>query len=57
MIIVICLLMEHKSLSLKLLSLNSLILNGNFLTQFCLRRISNGYSATDSTEISLNGNM
>ena len=31
--------------------------NGNFLTQFCLRSISNGFSATESREVSLNGNV
>ena len=31
--------------------------NINFPTQFCLGSISNGFSATDSTEISLNGNV
>ena len=30
--------------------------NVNFLTQFCLGSISNGFSATESREISLNGN-
>ena len=30
--------------------------NVNFLTQFCLGSISNGFSATDSREVSLNGN-
>ena len=31
--------------------------NVNFLTQFCLRSISNGFSATKSKEVSLNGNV
>ena len=30
--------------------------NINFPTQFCLWRISNGFNATDSRELSLNGN-
>ena len=30
--------------------------NVNFLTQFCLGSISNGFSVTDSREVSLNGN-
>ena len=29
----------------------------NFPTQFCLRSISNGFSATESKKVSLNGNM
>ena len=29
----------------------------NFPTQFCLRSISNGFSATESREVSLNGNV
>ena len=29
----------------------------NFLTQFCLGSISNGFSATESREVSLNGNV
>ena len=31
--------------------------NVNFLTQFCLGSISNGFSATKSKEVSLNGNV
>ena len=31
--------------------------NGNFLTQFCLRSISNGFSVTEAGEVSLNGNV
>ena len=31
--------------------------NVNFPTQFCLRSISNGYSATESREVSLNGKV
>ena len=31
--------------------------NFNFLTQFCLGRISNGFSATESREVSLNVNV
>ena len=30
--------------------------NANCPTQFCLRGISNGFSATESREVSLNGN-
>ena len=29
----------------------------NFSTQFCIRCISNGFSATESREVSLNGNV
>ena len=31
--------------------------NLNFLTQFCLGSISNGFSAIESREVSLNGNV
>ena len=31
--------------------------NVNFLTQFCLGSISNGFSATESREVSLNVNV
>ena len=31
--------------------------NVNFPTQFCLESICNGFSATESREVSLNGNM
>ena len=31
--------------------------NVNFTTKFCLRSISNGFSNTESREISLNGNV
>ena len=31
--------------------------NVNFPTQFCLESISNGFSATESREVSLNGNV
>ena len=31
--------------------------NVNFPTQFCLRSISNGFSATESRAVSLNGNV
>ena len=31
--------------------------NGNFPTQFCLGSISNGFSATESREVSLSGNV
>ena len=52
LIIVICLLMEKKSLSLK--GDNE---NVNFPTQFCFGNISNGFSAAESREVSLNGNV
>ena len=29
----------------------------NFLARFCLRSISNGFRATESREVSLNGNV
>ena len=45
LIIVICLLMEKKCLNL------------NFPTQFCPGSISNGFSATESREVSINGNV
>ena len=44
-IIVICLLMEKKSLKLKP------------TIKFCLRSISNGFSDTESREVSLNRNV
>ena len=53
LIIVICLLMENKSLSLKLAKNK----NVNFPTQLCFRSISNGFSATESRAVSLNGNV
>ena len=31
--------------------------NVNFPTRFCLRSISDGFSATESREVSLNGNV
>ena len=31
--------------------------NVNFTTRFCLGSISNGFSVTESTELSLNGNV
>ena len=31
--------------------------NFNFLTQFCLQNISNGFDATESREVSLNGKV
>ena len=31
--------------------------NVNFPTQFCLGSLSNGFSATESREVSLNGNV
>ena len=52
MLIVICLLMERKSLSLM-----PTIKNVNFRTQYCLRSICNRFSATESKEVSLNGNV
>ena len=52
LIIVICLSMETKSLSLKPTKKKD-----NFLTQFYLDSISNGISAFGSTEVSLNGNV
>ena len=48
MIIVICLLMQEKSLNLKLII--------NFPTQFCLGSISNGFNTNESREVYLNGN-
>ena len=47
LIIVTCLLIEKKSLNL----------NVNFPTQFRLGSIFNGFSATESREVSLNENM
>ena len=52
LIIVICLLVEKKSLNLK-----STKRNVNFSTQFSLRSIFNGFSATESRDVSLNGNV
>ena len=52
LIIVICLLMEKKSLNLKVDNKNV-----NFPTQFCLGSTSNGFRATESREVSLNGNV
>ena len=52
LIILICLLIEKKSLSLK-----STIKNINFQIQFRPRSISNGFSATESREVSLRGNV
>ena len=52
LIIIICLLMEKRYLSLK-----QAIKSVNFATQFCLESISNGFSATESREVSLNGNV
>ena len=52
LIIVVCLLMEKKSLSLELTKKNI-----NFPTQFCLGTISNRFNATESREVSLNGNV
>ena len=52
LVIVICLLVEKKSLNLKPKTNNV-----NFPTQFCLGSISNGFRATESREVSLNGNV
>ena len=49
---VICLLMEKKSLKLKLKNKNV-----SFPTPLFLESISNGFSATESREVSLNGNL
>ena len=51
MIIIICLLREKKSLNLKL-TIKMLV----FQLNFCLGTISNGFSATESREVSLTGN-
>ena len=48
MAIVISFLMEQKSLCLMPIKKNV-----NFLTQFCLRSICNGFGATDSRKVSL----
>ena len=45
MIIVICLLMQEKSLNLKLII--------NFPTQFCLGSISNGFNTNESREVEM----
>ena len=50
--IVICLLMEKKSLNYK--SHNK---NINFPTKFCLQSISNGFTNAESREVSLNENV
>ena len=50
LIIVICFLMEKKSLNLKLI-----VKAVNFPIQFCLGSIFNGFSATESSEVFLNG--
>ena len=52
LIIFICLLMEKKKFKFKADNKNK-----NFPTQFCLGSISNGFSATKSREVSLNGNV
>ena len=57
MIRVICLLMENKSLSLKPTKKKKKLKKINFSTQFCLGSISNGFSNTESREVSLNGNV
>ena len=44
--------MEKKSLNLKVDNKNV-----NFPTQFCLGSTSNGFRATESREVSLNGNV
>ena len=41
----------------KYLSLMSTIKNVNFPTQYCLRSICNRFCATESKEVSVNGNM
>ena len=51
MIIVICLLMENKSLNLKL------TMNVKFPNQFCLGIFSNRLGALESREVSLNGHV
>ena len=51
MIIVTCLLTE------KIFKFKADNKNFNFPTQFCLGSISNGFSATESREVSLNGNV
>ena len=53
LIVVICLLMEKKYL-IKFKDDNK---NVNFPTQFCLGSISNGFSSTESREVSLNRNV
>ena len=57
MIRVICMLMENKSLSLKPTKNKKIKKKINFSTQFCLGNISNGFSNTESREVSLNGNV
>ena len=52
LIIVICLLMEKKSFKFE--ADNKSVY---FPTPFCLGSISNGFSAIDSRETSLNGNV
>ena len=51
-LIVICLLTEKKSFKFKADNKNV-----NFTTQLCLGSIFNGFSASASREVSLNGNM
>ena len=51
-IIVICLLMEKKSISLKQITKMSI-----FATQFCLGTISENFVATESREVSFKGNV
>ena len=51
LITVVCLLMEKKSLNLKLTK------NINFLSKFCFGNICNRFSAIESRKISLNGNV
>ena len=50
--IVICLLMEKKSLNYKAHNKNI-----NFPTKFCLQSISNGFTNAESREVSLNENV
>ena len=52
LIIVICLLMDKNFVNLRLI-----IKNVNFSIQFCLGSISNGFTITESREVSLNGNV
>ena len=52
LIMVICFLMEKKVFKFKADNKNV-----NFSTQFCLGSISNGFSNTESREVSLNENV
>ena len=53
LIIVICLLMKKK----KKKNLKPTVKMLKFPTQFCIGSISNGFSNTESREVSLNGNV